>query len=84
MSHSRTASCVDAAIKKAPAPSDPAPRDMAPGGPVSERGGSAGRLRARPARNRQWSALLWVAPALLCYAAFVLYPLGQSIQYSFY
>ena len=48
------------------------------------RGGSAGRLRARRARNRPWGALLWVAPALLCYAAFVLYPLGQSIQYSFY
>src|SRR6266581_4751944 len=84
MSHSRTASGGDAATRMAPAPSDPAPRDMAPGGPVPELGGSAGRLRARRARNRQWGALLWVAPALLCYAAFVLYPLGQSIQYSFY
>jgi len=85
MSHSRTASGGGhAATRTAPAPSDPAPRDMAPGGPVPERGGSAGRLRARRARNRQWGALLWVAPALLCYAAFVLYPLGQSIQYSFY
>lgn len=35
-------------------------------------------------RGRQWSALLWVAPAFLVYAAFVLVPLLQSVQYSFY
>ena len=29
-------------------------------------------------------ALVWIAPAFAFYAAFVLYPLGQSIQYSFY
>jgi len=58
--------------------------DPVPGGPVPARGTLAGRPRARRARPRQWTALLWVAPALLCYAAFVLYPLGQSIQYSFY
>ncbi len=40
--------------------------------------------RARRARGRAWGALLWVAPALLFYVAFVLYPLSQSIQYSFY
>ena len=34
--------------------------------------------------GRRWSALLWVAPALCTYAAFVLYPLVQSVQYSFY
>lgn len=48
---------------------------------------SRGRPRARTprrARGRAWSALPWVAPAVLCYGAFVLYPLGQSIQYSFY
>jgi raffinose/stachyose/melibiose transport system permease protein len=39
-------------------------------------------MRARG--RRHWSALLWVAPALLVYAAFVLFPLLQSVQYSFY
>lgn len=34
--------------------------------------------------GRQWSALLWVAPALCTYGAFVLYPMVQSVQYSFY
>ncbi|MFI6428303.1 carbohydrate ABC transporter permease [Promicromonospora sp. NPDC050880] len=38
--------------------------------------------RRRPARR--WSTLLWVAPALAMYTAFVLYPLGQSVQFSFY
>ena len=41
---------------------------------------------ARSARRgaRRWSGLLWVAPALLMYAVFVLYPILQSVQYSFY
>lgn len=44
---------------------------------------------ASPARNRRKrrrspAALLWIAPAAAVYAAFVLYPLGQSLQYSFY
>jgi len=51
-------------------------------------GGSSTRARRargpERARRRAWSALLWVAPALLFYGAFVLYPLGQSIQYSFW
>jgi raffinose/stachyose/melibiose transport system permease protein len=38
----------------------------------------------RPAARRRWSALLWVAPALVPYAAFVLLPICQSVQYSFY
>ncbi len=42
-----------------------------------------GGRRSR-AGARQWGALLWVAPALLTYAAFVLLPMAQSIQYSFY
>ena len=44
------------------------------------------RRSAAPAQRcsgRRWSALLWVAPALCTYAAFVLYPLVQSV-YSFY
>ena len=35
-------------------------------------------------RARHWSALLWVAPAFATYAAFVLFPMFQSVQYSFY
>lgn len=47
--------------------------------------GSRPRARSRRrARGPAWGALPWVAPAVACYAAFVLYPLGQSIQYSFY
>src|SRR4051794_19165613 len=41
--------------------------------------------RRTPRRHRRhWSALLWVAPAFTTYAVFVLYPLLQSVQYSFY
>lgn len=42
-----------------------------------------GRGPLRAARH-SFAALLWIAPALACYAVFVLYPLGQSVQYSFY
>ena len=55
--------------------------------PAADGSTSRSRPRARSprrARGRAWGALLWVAPALLFYAAFVLYPLSQSIQYSFY
>ncbi|WP_131735547.1 carbohydrate ABC transporter permease [Actinomadura roseirufa] len=45
--------------------------------------GEPGR-RPRRAGARRWSALLWVAPAFGMYAVFVLYPLFQSVQYSFY
>jgi raffinose/stachyose/melibiose transport system permease protein len=49
-------------------------------------GGSSTRGRRRPghARRRRWGTLAWVAPALLCYSAFVLVPLAQSVQFSFY
>jgi raffinose/stachyose/melibiose transport system permease protein len=40
--------------------------------------------RRNPPRTRRWSALLWVAPAFGMYAVFVLYPMLQSLQYSFY
>ena len=40
--------------------------------------------RAKKRRSRRWSGLLWVAPAFAMYAVFVLYPMGQSVQYSFY
>jgi raffinose/stachyose/melibiose transport system permease protein len=45
--------------------------------------GESGR-RSRRAWARQWSALLWVAPGFGMYAVFVLYPMFQSVQYSFY
>lgn len=35
-------------------------------------------------RARRWSALLWVAPGFGMYAVFVLFPMLQSVQYSFY
>jgi raffinose/stachyose/melibiose transport system permease protein len=34
--------------------------------------------------RRRWSGLLWVAPGFAMYAVFVLWPLAQSVQYSFY
>jgi raffinose/stachyose/melibiose transport system permease protein len=39
---------------------------------------------SRRAGARRWSGLLWVAPAFLMYAVFVLYPMFQSVQFSFY
>ncbi|WP_199238670.1 carbohydrate ABC transporter permease [Kribbella steppae] len=42
------------------------------------------RRTARQRRRRSWSALLWVAPAFGMYAVFVLFPMAQSVQYSFY
>jgi raffinose/stachyose/melibiose transport system permease protein len=51
--------------------------------PVTRPQAARGR-RVHRARARRWSALLWVAPAFLVYAVFVLYPILQSVQYSFY
>ena len=45
-------------------------------------------LRARGRRPRRraasWLTLLWVLPALTVYGVFVLYPLGETVVYSFY
>ncbi|MEV4264231.1 sugar ABC transporter permease [Kribbella sp. NPDC049584] len=41
-------------------------------------------VRRSARRTRNWAALIWVAPAFGMYALFVLYPMLQSIQYSFY
>jgi raffinose/stachyose/melibiose transport system permease protein len=41
------------------------------------------RRRARW-RSLDWRALLWVLPALIAYAVFDLYPLTQTVRYSFY
>ncbi|MFI5694051.1 carbohydrate ABC transporter permease [Kribbella sp. NPDC051586] len=41
-------------------------------------------VRRSARRRRNWAALIWVAPAFGMYALFVLYPMLQSIQYSFY
>jgi raffinose/stachyose/melibiose transport system permease protein len=43
----------------------------------------AGRRRSRLA-GLDWSSLVYVAPALAFFAVFVLYPIGASIQTSFY
>jgi raffinose/stachyose/melibiose transport system permease protein len=49
---------------------------------VAEPGTPARRRRAR--RRSSWTALLWVAPALIVYGAFVVYPLVETFEYSFY
>jgi raffinose/stachyose/melibiose transport system permease protein len=48
--------------------------------------GSVSRARRRrPRRHRRsWRALLWTAPALAVYGTFVLYPLVETVDYSFY
>ena len=51
-------------------------------GPASP--GAQPRRHGRSTRRRSYAALLWIAPAFAFYASFVLYPLGQSVQYSFY
>lgn len=58
------------------------PAAVPPGPATAERAPAPPARRRRPARR--WGALLWVAPALVMYGAFVLYPLGQSVQFSFY
>ncbi len=40
--------------------------------------------RAPRRTRRDWIALIWIAPGLAVYAGFVLLPLLQSLQYSFY
>jgi raffinose/stachyose/melibiose transport system permease protein len=42
--------------------------------------------RRRPAARRisRWRGVLWVLPAFAVYAGFVLYPLIQTVQFSFY
>lgn len=47
-------------------------------------GTPARRRRTRRRRLTGWSVLLWVAPALAVYGAFVLYPLVETFEYSFY
>ncbi|WP_460663642.1 carbohydrate ABC transporter permease [Kribbella swartbergensis] len=52
--------------------------------PVTDVGKQGVVRRRTPPRPRRWSALLWVAPAFSMYAVFVLFPMLQSVQYSFY
>jgi raffinose/stachyose/melibiose transport system permease protein len=54
---------------------------IVPRPPTPAEGSAVGR---RPRARRRWPALLWVAPAFVPYAAFVLLPICQSVQYSFY
>ncbi len=42
------------------------------------------RTVSRVARRRRWIGLLYLSPALLLYAAIVLVPLLQTVNYSFY
>ncbi|WAH37058.1 carbohydrate ABC transporter permease [Alicyclobacillus dauci] len=35
-------------------------------------------------RKRKWVGVIWVLPALAAYVLFVLFPLGQTVRYSFY
>ena len=51
--------------------------------PIEGRHHSVTRQHSRRHRT-DWRALLWVLPALAIYAGFVLLPLLQSVQYSFY
>ena len=46
--------------------------------------GSRGRRRRLLRRGANWRALLWVLPALAVYGAFVLYPLVETVDYSFF
>jgi raffinose/stachyose/melibiose transport system permease protein len=67
-------------MRQAPAMVDPTSAAAARGPTASRRSGR----RPRRGKRRHWSALLWVAPAFGTYAVFVLYPMFQSVQYSFY
>ncbi|MDQ4112100.1 MAG: sugar ABC transporter permease [Actinomycetota bacterium] len=42
------------------------------------------RRISRSRRGARWAGWLWVLPALVMYAGFVLYPLTQTVRYSFY
>jgi raffinose/stachyose/melibiose transport system permease protein len=42
------------------------------------------RRRRAPRRRASWLTLLWVLPALTVYGLFVLYPLVETVEYSFY
>ncbi|RWZ49562.1 sugar ABC transporter permease [Labedella phragmitis] len=46
--------------------------------------GPSGRRRRSPVAGYSWSSLLYVAPALLFFAVFVIYPICISVQTSFY
>ena len=56
--------------------------------PTAEPGTSARRRRpprgTRSRRGAGWLPLLWVLPALTVYSVFVLYPLVETVDYSFY
>jgi raffinose/stachyose/melibiose transport system permease protein len=47
-------------------------------------GGSKRRRRAFTTAKRRYAGLLWVAPAIAVYGAFVLYPLYRTARLSFY
>ena len=53
-------------------------------GTASRKTGRGALLRSRYGRSAGWSGWLFLLPALIMYAVFVLYPVLTSIQYSFY
>src|SRR6478735_510457 len=53
-------------------------------GVASRKSGRAALLRSRYGRSAGWSGWLFLLPALIMYAVFVLLPVLTSIQYSFY
>ncbi|NED94629.1 sugar ABC transporter permease [Phytoactinopolyspora alkaliphila] len=57
-------------------------RASAPAAPEHLR--ALARRASRRRRGARWVGLLWVLPALVMYGGFVLYPLTQTVRYSFY
>ncbi len=53
-------------------------------GAASRKTGRGAVLRSKYGRNAGWSGWLFLLPALIMYAVFVLYPVLTSVQYSFY
>jgi raffinose/stachyose/melibiose transport system permease protein len=51
---------------------------------LSVRAKTRTRTTSRQAKKRRWIGLLYLSPALLLYAAIVLVPLIQTVNYSFY
>ncbi|GAB2529115.1 carbohydrate ABC transporter permease [Paramicrobacterium agarici] len=52
--------------------------------PRTDRTGRGANAASRPARRYQYSAYLYILPALLIYGAFMLFPLGRAVHLSFF
>ncbi|GGL36804.1 sugar ABC transporter permease [Phycicoccus endophyticus] len=51
---------------------------------ASPRRAARAAAASRRPRRRAWSGLLWVLPAAVAYGTFVLYPLWETVRYSFF